>query len=189
MLRACASRTFQWHQSRCMSAQNSSSNEDWKKSVPKATKRALNRLDKQALPKNELKRRMVAYDGYEEFAAEKAVEKLGIDDVAYSCSFTIKRVVQGHATEKLWYDLRRMGVTDRDASAGIERALQRQGESKIAEHQLARARSHFRRVKHLPEYKRERRMIGWLAYRGFSFQQAKKMYSQLIHEHEQDDVN
>ena len=130
----------------------------------------------------DLKRRL-RERGHESSAIEESVARLQaaglLDDVQFAQHFVRVRAARGHGPSRLIHDLLTVGVERRVAERAVSDVSEAEGVDAAA---MARALAEKRaaRLAGLPGPKRRRRLLIYLARRGFRGREVREMVTELV---------
>ena len=118
-------------------------------------------------------------------AVDAALDRLAaqdlLDDRRFSEHFVAMRGSEGRGTVRLLQDLRRFGVDQRTAEAAVTSALAAEGIDEVAAmRQVAERRA--RQLGELPRTAKRRRLLTYLARRGFRGAEVRRLVEQLVTE-------
>jgi len=116
-------------------------------------------------------------------AVDAALERLAaqdlLDDRRYAEHFVATRAAQGRGPIRLLQDLRRQGVDHRVAQDAVTTALAAEGiEERTALRRVAERRS--RQLGDLPQTAKRRRLLVYLARRGYRGAEVREVVEQLV---------
>ncbi|HET7248842.1 MAG TPA: regulatory protein RecX [Gemmatimonadales bacterium] len=121
-------------------------------------------------------------------AVDAALERLAaqelLDDRRFAEHFVATRAAQGRGSVRLLQDLRRQGVDQRVAEAAVAASLAAEGiDESTALRRVAERRA--RQLGALPQTAKRRRLLAYLARRGYRGAEVRKVVEQLISETEE----
>ena len=146
-----------------------------------AYRTALRAVERRSFARADLGRRL-RRKGHGSEAVELALARLGergyLDDAAFAANYVETRSARGRGPLRLMRDLAAMGVERRV----IDRALAAHAEGSDAGGELPRALAAKRAAQlgDLPRHVRRRRVLAYLARRGFSGREVTEMVGQLL---------
>lgn len=116
-------------------------------------------------------------------AVDAALERLAaqdlLDDRRFAEHFVATRVQQGRGATRLLQDLRRQGVDQRVAEAAVTASLAAEGfDESAALRQVAERRA--RQLGDLPQTAKRRRLLAYLARRGYQGAAVRKVVEELV---------
>ena len=121
-------------------------------------------------------------------AVDAALERLAaqdlLDDRRFAEHFVATRAAQGRGSVRLLQDLRRQGVDQRVAEAAVASSLAAEGiDESTALRRVAERRA--RQLGALPQTAKRRRLLAYLARRGYRGAEVRKVVEQLMAETEE----
>lgn len=127
--------------------------------------------------------RRLRHRGHNPSAAAEVVGRLEsqglLDDRAYAEHFARVRGERGHGRSRLLTDLLAKGVDRNVAERAIDRILELEGGDQLAKAR-ALAEKRVRQLGTLPRPKLERRVLAYLARRGFSGREVREMVWEVV---------
>ncbi|MDH3479745.1 MAG: RecX family transcriptional regulator [Gemmatimonadota bacterium] len=126
--------------------------------------------------------RRLRHRGHNPSAAAQVVGRLEsqglLDDRAYAEHFARVRGERGHGRSRLLADLLAKGVDRRLAERSIDKVLELEGGDQLAKAR-ALAEKRVRQLGALPRHKLERRLLAYLARRGFRGREVRDMVGEV----------
>lgn len=146
-----------------------------------AFRTALRALERRGFARDDLGRRLVR-KGHPAAAVEAAMERLAVrglvDDAAFALNYAEVRSARGRGPARVRRDLMAMGVPREAIDAAMARVWSPEVDTGQRALELARAR--VARLVSLPRLAQRRRLLAFLARRGYTGEVAHRAVSQLV---------